>query len=230
MWYLYKDPVVLNVIVYDDALVLVLAQKINTHQYAVLNYASFKSDLYALHNGIIFNLTAIKQTIASFLQKQNIHPSFLVIIIDNKQVVTHVSPAVQPCVQMPQDQTIRHKQAEHTHYIGPLEDTDHLLYSCHVSQYALLQYEILGSFFDIPLLYIACAMHSLVYAYRGCKKTAFRSSELVKDITRYADIVDFFTQDIINRLLYQVPVVDSMHKKAFLMTYGHLFYQEMLHG
>ena len=231
MWYRQKDAVVLTLIVCDDVLFLVLAQKVYKKQYAILSYTSFKSSLYTLNNGIIYNYTVIKGAISSFLKKQKIQPSFLTIIIDNQQVATHFFAAVQPFSDELIENKIMHKQAHHMHYIGPFQDTDHLLYSCSVSQHVLLQYELLGSFFNIPLLCISCWIHPLLYAYRGCKETAFRSSVLTKDMVQYdKNFTDFFTQDMMHRFFYKIPIGEHMYKKAFLMTYGHLVYQEMLHG
>jgi hypothetical protein len=231
MWYHQKDPILLSIVVYDNVLLLILAQKVHTRQYVILSHTLFKSNVYELKDGIIYNFTTITRFIVAFLKKQNIRPSFLVIILDNQQVVTHFFTSVQPFSDGLLATKLTHKQANHMHYIGPFQDTDHLLHNCTVLQNALLQYELLASLLNIPLLCITCWMHPLLYAYRGCKKTAFRSSELTKDMMQNnISFVNFFTQDMMNRLLYQVPIVDFMHKKAFLMTYGHLFYQETLHG
>ncbi|HTM06297.1 MAG TPA: hypothetical protein VL201_03570 [Patescibacteria group bacterium] len=227
MWYRQKDDIVLILIISQETLFLVLAHELYKKQCSILSYTSFKSSSYELKDGIIYNYRAISCAISFFLKKQNVKPSFLTVILDNSQVIGHFFVAVQPTSEKSKEK-IGYRQTSHTHYIGPCQDTDHLLYSCRVSDSVLLQYQLLVSLLNIPLLNIACSMHALLYAYRGCKKSAFRSSELVKDILYYdKNFIDFFTSNMVYRLVYNLPTFDHAYKKYFLMTYGHLFYQEM---
>lgn len=229
MWYRIKNPVVLTVIIGNDTLFLVVSEKSYKHCYTILEYHRFTGTAYELIDGIIYNYSALKSEILSRVPPFLLHSSFLTIIIDNNQLINTVSISSQIVTQASAE-AVTDNQIMHTHYIGPCKDTDHLLYTCAISQRALLHYRLFASLFAMPLLAITCSMHPLIHAYRDYKKTVFRLSELAQEVMRYENsFVDFFTQESMQQLMPALPTLDSVYKKPFLMAYGNFVYQELAH-
>lgn len=233
MFYVKQNNIVLTLVIGNDNLFFVFGQKEYQKPYMPIYYETFVSSTYQLYDGIIYNHSCIRNMISCAIKTHKIYPAFIMIIVDNKQLSQNFVIASQP-IKYVSDVIERFNYtvcSEHMHYIGPCHETDHLLCKCAITDYALLQYQLLLLPFRIPILNITCSIHALLYAYRGYKGKAFRLSELVNDIIKNDNnIINFFTQDMFYRLLPNLFISDIGTKKAFLLTYGHMVYQELLYG
>lgn len=225
-----KKNILLTLVVRDNHLFCIFSQKYYNKSYNVLYCSNFLSQNYELHDGIMYNYTSIRTFLDVCIRDQKIYPEYLNIIIDNKQATQEFVVASQP-INSVSSGGVSLQLASHIHYIGPCNEIDHLLCKCSVSDYGLLQYQFLVMPFNIQLLNISCSMLSLLYAYRGYKKDVFRSSELVQDIIKHdSDIINFFTDDMLYRLMPSISASDVYYKKSLLLAYGHMIYQELLYG
>ncbi|RTL06843.1 hypothetical protein EKK58_03975 [Candidatus Dependentiae bacterium] len=228
-----QNNIVLAIVVYDNSLCFIFGKKKYKKPYQIINYTTFCSAAYQVHDGILFNYSLIKNELLTYIKTHKLYPSFITIIVDNKQLSQNFIVASQPIRYMSDriDDFNYKIQPIHTHYIGPCDEIDHLLCRCTMTNYALLQYQLLIMPLHIPILNIGCPMHSLLYAYQGYKGTTFRLSELVQDIIKHDTNMDtFFTNDMLHRLIPNVFFQNSIDKKALLLSYGSIMYQESLYG
>lgn len=230
---LKQNKMVLTIVINDNSLCFIFAQKEYKKPYKPIYYKTFFSTAYQIDGGLFYNYSVIKHELFLCITTHNLRPGFIIIVADNKQLSQNFVVASQPIPYASKGTEYFNYavQAEHTHYIGPCDEIDHLLCKCAITDYALLQYQLLIIPFRMPLLSITCPIHALLYAYQGYKGAAFRLSEFVQESIKYNNnMVAFFTEDMLHRLIPNVLFENSDTKKALLFSYGSMIYQELLYG
>lgn len=221
---------VVSVLFLSDSLVCSWIEKTNTGAaYLSLNaYKRYHLTNLELENLVLFNPTAIKKYISSFLQKYDLQNAFIVFSM-------HGSAVTEKYMAMP---TSTPRRADFGiapssnvvwdyRYIYSNDQGQYLFYVYLVPRFLVLQYQLLAIAAQCNVITITTCNMALLHTYKNIFGVAFRRSQLAIDMMRYNNkIEDCISVDALRRMITIPSDVTIQEEKVFIAAACGLFYAE----
>ncbi|MCA9770519.1 hypothetical protein KC460_04080 [Candidatus Dependentiae bacterium] len=174
-----------------------------------------------LHEGTLYNPTALGHYISQFLQKYTLHKAFVNMWLTGNYIHEQLIKTANAHPTTIELGTNMQKSIWDFQYVYPTDNGHFVFYVTGIPKEILFQYQLLAVTNHINLITITTYHHALLHLYHFIQGAAFRHSQLAHDIQQHGNRIEFlFTPETILRVIRIHPGLSIDITKEFSWLLG----------